>query len=177
MAVSVVCSWRCSTRAGGTWGQRTCLGRCLSPLASGAWAGPRPRLQSLLAVWGSLQRWEQCCHSVFSCWVRTPVLLIWQVPEVTLAKQAQRIFYFPRYVSFFHYWAFFTVFPLSIHSLIGSDCKDRDLEWLLTGFGFNALEKPSWMSRSKAGQNGLGFSADMHVMGSCYSSEEGIFEN
>lgn len=97
-----LCSSQCSMQAVGTWRQRTCPGRCLSPLASEGWAGLRPRLQSLLGVWGSLQRWEQCCcHSVFLCWVRTLIPLIWQVPEVTLTNQTQKRYSFLRHVSFF----------------------------------------------------------------------------
>lgn len=71
MAVFALCSWRCWTRAGGTCARRSWRGRCSSPRGSGAWAGLRPRLQSLQAAWGSLQRWEQCCcPSVSCCWAK-----------------------------------------------------------------------------------------------------------
>lgn len=61
--------------------------------------------------------------------ITTPVLLIWQVPEVTLTNQTQKLYCFLRYVSFFQLLSSFHCYA-TLHSLIESDCKDMDLKLL-----------------------------------------------
>lgn len=47
----------------------------------------------------------------------------------------------------------------------------------MTGFGFSALEKHSWISRSKTDPDTLSSSEDLHGMGSCCCTEKGISES